>query len=102
GGGLLGGLLVGGAGLADGVDDVEPVGDAAEERVAGLEATAALVAGHDEELAPVRVRPGVGHGHRAGLVLVRARELVPELVAGAAGSALEGVAALDDEVGHDP
>ena len=57
----------------------------------------------DEELAAVRVRPGVRHREDAGLAVPRLRmELVGEVVARAAGALPERIAALDHERVDDP
>ena len=89
---------------ADAVDlrqHVAPGDHRAEERVERREAHA-VGAGDDEELAAVRVRPGVRHGERAELVAARRGQLVLEAVPGAAGARPLRVAALDDEAGDDP
>ena len=54
----------------------------------------------DEELRAVGVGPGVGHGDGADGVLA-AHRLVGEAVARAASTGALGIAALDDELGHD-
>jgi RNA polymerase sigma factor (sigma-70 family) len=51
----------------------------------------------EEELAAVRVRPGVGHGDRPGRVLGPGQVLVVELVAGTARAGARGVTALQHE-----
>src|SRR5947209_12259444 len=81
----------------DRVDDVHPVGDAAEHRVLAVEPWRRF-GGDDEELAPVRVRAGVRHRECAAHDLVVV-ELVLELVAGPAAAGAGRVAALDHEVG---
>ena len=69
----------------DGVLAVQPVGDHVG----------------DEELAPVGVRAGIGHGKGPDLVLVGvALDFVLEPVAGAAAAAAFRIAALDHEVGE--
>jgi len=56
----------------------------------------------DEELAPVRIGTGIGHGDRALFMNQRiARELVVECIPGSAAARSGRIAALDDEVGDD-
>ena len=78
------------------VGDVLAARDLAEDGVLAVEPRR-RVGGDDEELAAVRVRPGIRHRERAPLDLVVV-ELVLELVAGAAGSRPLGATALDHEV----
>src|SRR3954466_11517195 len=80
----------------DRVDVLHPVRDLPEHRVLPVE-PGSFRRGDDEELAAVRVRPGVRHRERApdDLVVV---DLVLERVAGAAGAGAERAAALDHEV----
>src|SRR4051812_14892048 len=81
------------------VGDVQPGRDSPEDGVLAVEPRTCFRR-DDEELAPVRVRPGVRHCERAAVdpVLV---ELVLELVAGPAAAGPRRVAALDHEVGND-
>src|SRR5689334_15713393 len=78
------------------VDRVHAVRHLAEHRVLPVEPRC-FAGGHDEELAAVGVRPGVGHRERAAddLVVV---DLVLERIAGAAGARPQRAAALDHEV----
>src|SRR5579863_9413542 len=55
--------------LLNRIDDVLTGADLAEHRVLAVEPVGFHV--RDEELAAVRIRPGVGHGQRPGLMLVR-------------------------------
>src|SRR3954465_14472243 len=80
----------------DRVDRVHPVRHLAEHRVLAVE-TRRGVGRDDEELRPVRARPGVGHGQRAAHDLVVV-DLVLEGVPGAARAGARRVAALDHEV----
>src|SRR5437867_2014291 len=81
--------------LRDFVDDVHARGDLPEYGVLPVEPWA-LVRRDDEELAPVRIGPGVRHRERAAddAVVVR---LVVERVAGATGAVALRAAALDHE-----
>src|SRR5436190_7277227 len=83
----------------DRIDDVHPIRDPAEDSVLAVEPGGGL-GGDDEELAPVRVRAGVGHRQGASLDLVVV-ELILERVARAAGPGAGWVAALDHEVRDD-
>src|SRR5207244_9780398 len=77
--------------------DVHAIHDVAEQVIA-LRQLCAIVDRADEELASVRVRPRVGHRHRAGRVLTQNR-LVSELVARSTAARTLRVAALDDKAG---
>ena len=81
-------------------EHVETLDDLAEQAVLRRQADAARPA-DEEELAAVRVRAGVGHRHRADLVLRRLGQLVLELVAGAAAARAGRVAALAHEAVDD-
>ena len=86
----------------DQLDDVEALGDLADDRVVGRQAD--VLAGHDEELAPRRAgRLGLGLRHRDDALDVAGalRRRVDGRVARAAGARLGRVAALDDEAGDD-
>src|ERR687897_1434057 len=84
-----------------GVDHLHALDDLAEDGVLAVEPGCRGLG--DEELGPVGVGAGVGHGQVAGAVeAVGAADLVLELVAGAATAGPERVAALDHEVGDDP
>src|SRR5690348_8807098 len=73
-------------------DDIQTLDDDAKRRVIGLQP--ALPGIHDEELAAVGARPGVGHGQGARRVLSSRGVLVGELVPGASAAGPGGVAAL--------
>ena len=65
-------------GLIDGVENVETLGDVAEDGVLAVQRVA-LVAGRDEELRGVQILASARHGHRAlGLVLEPGSNLVLE------------------------
>src|SRR6266508_878232 len=85
----------------DGLDHVHPFDHLAEDRVLAVQPRRG--GDGDEELRPVRVRPGVGHGQEAGAVERRSvrRALVLELIPGAAAARSLGVPALDHEIGDD-
>ena len=82
------------------VDDLEPLHDLAEQRVLRRELDTRLPR-DDEELAAVRVGPGVGHRHRTDLVLAGLRQLVGEPVPGAAPTAAVRIATLAHEAVDD-
>src|SRR5512144_333650 len=95
-------------GARDLADQIAPADALAEADVAAQPRGAAVALhgvevqrGHlrDEELRPVRVRPGVGVGELAGLVeeVLPRLELVRDRVAGPAHSLSEGIAPLDHE-----
>src|SRR5215213_2479932 len=80
----------------DGVDHVHALDDLAEDGVLAVQPGGGDLG--DEELGAVGVGPGVGHGQVPRPVeAVGAADLVLELVAGAAPSVPERVAALDHE-----
>src|SRR5215210_5727137 len=79
----------------DAVDRLHPRGHASEHGVLAVE-PGRRVGCKDEELAPVRVRPRIGHGERPAEELVLG-DLVLEGVAGPARTGAERVAALDHE-----
>src|SRR5207237_4505322 len=81
--------------VCDAVDDVHPVRDSTEDGVLAVEPRARL-GGDDEELAAVRVRPGVRHRERPTLDLVVV-DLVLERVARPTRPVSCMVAALDHE-----
>ena len=81
------------------VDDLEALHDLTEVVVLRRQVDAAGAA-DEEELAAVGVRAGVGHGHRADLVLLL-DGLVVEAVAGAAAAGAGRVAALAHEAVDD-
>src|SRR4051812_7225441 len=88
------------------VEHVEALHDLSEQAVLRRQANTGLTR-HQEELAAVRVRPGVRHRHRADLVLTRLGQLVVEAVAGTAPPGARRIAALaheavDDAVEDDP
>src|SRR6266511_3113207 len=85
----------------DGLDHVHPFDHLAEDRVLAVQPRRG--GDGDEELRPVRVRPGVGHGQEAGAVERRSvrRALVLELIPEAAAARSLGVPALDHEIGDD-
>jgi hypothetical protein len=76
--------------------DLEPLHHLAEEGVLRRQADAGAAA-DDEELAAVRVGPGVRHRDRPDLVAAGSRELVGEGVPGAAGAGPLRVPALAHE-----
>src|SRR3954454_9632766 len=94
--GLLGHVASVGRHALDLVDRVHAVRHLSEHGVLAVEPRR-LAGGHDEELAAVRVRTGVGHRERAADDLVTV-DLVLERVAGAARPGAERAAALDHEV----
>src|SRR5262249_4836153 len=83
-------------GAADRLDDLQPVDDLAEDRVAIVEVRRRFE--RDEELAAVGVRPPVGHRKDARFVVPQLRgHPVGEGVAGSADALPERVAALNHE-----
>src|SRR5579875_963289 len=95
------GIAAPGACGVEGRHHVQALNDLAEQGVLGGEAHA-VGATDDEELAPVGVGPGIGHGQRPHLVAPRGRQLVGEAVTGAAPARAFGVTPLDHEAGDDP
>src|SRR3954454_18983022 len=90
--------------LADPLHDALAAGDLAEQRVVGRERER-VVAGDDEELragGARRLLRGLGHRDHALRVLQRPRRLLHDGVAGTALPGALGVAALEDELRHDP
>jgi len=86
--------------LFDVVDDVLACGNLPKYGVLAIQPIGHHV--RDEELAAVRVRPGVSHRKRSDLVLARiVTSFVFEFITGTAGARGGGIAALDHEVRND-